>query len=35
MNVCKHPNNVDNFKKKCNGEEKDNICYGKILNIKI
>ena len=28
MNVCKHPNNVDNFKKKCNGEEKGNICYG-------
>ena len=28
MNVCKHPNNVDNLKKKCKGEEKDNICYG-------
>ena len=34
MNVCKHPNNVDNFKKKCKGKEKDNICYGENTDFK-
>ena len=29
MNVCKHPNNIDNVDAKvCNGNHKYNICYG-------